>query len=125
MPSHTFSRSERLKSRKAIAEIFDSGELAKAYPILLRYRLVPRTEAAAQMAFTVPKRSFRKAAHRNRIKRRVREAYRLSKHLIAVPEDKCLQGMMIYTGRSEESYYKIEKAVNKIIQYISALDTQS
>jgi len=72
-----------------------------------------------QFALTVPKRSFSKASHRNRIRRQMREAYRLHKHLLSeVLEDQEEQfaWMLIYIGKEAAEYANIEKALQKIIK---------
>ena len=48
----------------------------------------PKKEPMAQMMVSVPKRFFKRAVKRNRIKRQVREAYRLNKHILTDELDK-------------------------------------
>lgn len=125
MPIYTFSRNERLKSRTLISRLFKEGKSFHKFPIRivwLEVETLPEDNTApAQIAVTVPKRSFRKAVDRNRLRRQVREAYRLHKHLLyekLKQEDKQIVLMLIYTGKEFKPYALIEKSIQKIISQI-------
>ena len=68
-------------------------------------------------AFTVPKRSFKHAVVRNRLKRRMREAYRLNKYMLNenYSRNHVINIVFIYTGKEELSYAKIQKSIQKIL----------
>lgn len=73
-------KAERLCSKKAIDALFtgtDSKSLS-AYPIRIVYRHTE--EAGIRILVSVSKKRFRHAVDRNRVKRQIREAYRLNKH---------------------------------------------
>jgi len=72
----------------------------------------------AQAMFVVPKRTFKKSPDRNTLKRRMREAYRLSKadfYKALEQQGKKLLLAFIYTGKNEESFAVIEAAVKKLL----------
>ena len=73
-----FPKEEKLKSRKLIEQIFAEGESRKKFPVKVVF-IPQETLKTHQAAFSVPKRNFKLAATRNRIKRQMREAYRLQK----------------------------------------------
>ena len=76
----TFGKQEKLKSRKLIERLFEEGKSVKKYPIRLVYLQTDHTsDLPAQVGFSVPKRHFKRAVDRNRIKRLLREAYRIQK----------------------------------------------
>ena len=77
---HTFRKSERLNGRKAIEQLVASGKNIIISPFKLMWIpiLLP-TDSPAQIAFSVPKRNFKKAVDRNRMKRLMRESYRKNK----------------------------------------------
>jgi ribonuclease P protein component len=82
MPSSlTFPKQEKLKSRKIIKDLFEKGSSFYLYPFNIVFIKNSDTVASAlpQILFSVSKRNFKRAVKRNRIKRLLREAYRLNK----------------------------------------------
>ena len=118
----TFKKAERLKSRKLIGELFSSGQSTFIFP----YRLVwLETELKApvpvQFGVSVSSRQYPKAVDRNRIKRQIRECYRLQKHLLykgLVAQNKQLALMVIFTARKPVSYEEMYRKMRKIIQHL-------
>lgn len=90
-PTYTLGKNERLKSRKAIEQLFATGKSFSLFPFKVIYIKATTghpaeiynqrstTNDQLKCAFSVSKRHFKKAVHRNRIKRLMREAYRLQK----------------------------------------------
>ncbi len=79
-PRPTFRKHERLTGVTRIKEVVVKGRSVHVAPFkLVGRRMVLPTSAAAQVAFAVPKRHLRHAVQRNRMKRMMREAYRLNK----------------------------------------------
>ncbi len=84
MPDFTFQRGERLKSRKVIEQLFKMGNSFAHYPLRFVWTTLdePKSEFPVQFALSVSKKKFKRAVDRNRIRRLVREAYRLNKHIL-------------------------------------------
>jgi len=79
-----FPKKEKLTGKKSIEELFKRGSSFYLYPLLVKYRHNPQSDADCHQAlFSVSKRHFKRAVDRNLLKRRMREAYRLNKHLIS------------------------------------------
>ena len=85
-PSRTFGKQERMTSRKLIERLFNGGGRSmSAFPLRAVYMIMPDSDGKApvQVLVSVSKRHFKRAVKRNRVKRQVREAYRLNRHIIA------------------------------------------
>jgi ribonuclease P protein component len=80
-PRNTFPRSEKLKSRNALEALYGQGVPYSAYPIRMLTLKVPFDAAhPVKIAVSAPKRKLKAAPDRNRMKRLMREAWRLHKH---------------------------------------------
>src|SRR5450631_2205140 len=98
---YSLARSERLKSRKQIDSLFESGKKIMVFPIRLIYHHVSGG-SEIKAGFTVSSKNFPRAVDRNRIKRLCRESYRLQKRELEteVLKNKCLLHLFfIYTGK--------------------------
>ncbi len=108
---YTLKKAERLSSKKDIQELFNNGSSFYLYP--LKVITLPTTEATAhQVLFSVPKRNFKRAVDRNLLKRRMREAYRLHKHLLPT-EPQVLNIAYIYTSKDLLDYASIAKPIEQ------------
>jgi ribonuclease P protein component len=122
MTTHTFKRNERLKSRKTIERLFRDGQSFPAYPLRLVWLpLDPALSGATtpvQFTVTVSKKNFRRAVHRNRIKRLVREAWRLRKGVLYAQLQEQRQGpfafLVIYTAKEMLPFSQIDKAMHRL-----------
>jgi len=119
-------KQDRLKKRKVIQRVFAKGTPVKGYPILI---LCVKVEAdgpkAVRVGFSVPKRKVRRAVDRNSIKRRMREAYRLHKHLVGFEEDgRQLALMCIYMTSELLAFNDIEKGMIKALKRLSRKHAQ-
>ncbi len=119
MSSFKFSKEEKLKSRKVIQQLFERRTSIHIFPLRLIWGPIePRfNDYPTQFAVTVPKKRFAKAVDRNRIKRVIREGYRLSKPLLNEQLSTFGQQyglMFIYTGKKKPSLVEIEKSLKRI-----------
>ncbi len=69
-----------------------------------------------QFGVSVPKRKFKRAVDRNRIKRLIRESYRLQKKIVYSSVDKPYVFMISYLAKEEWDYAKIEHSMQKLLQ---------
>ncbi|MFM8913287.1 MAG: ribonuclease P protein component [Flammeovirgaceae bacterium] len=78
----TFKKEERLSSKKQIEELFTKGSCFYLYPFKVIYHPKSVASPPHQILISVSARTFKRAVDRNVIKRRIRESYRLQKHLL-------------------------------------------
>jgi ribonuclease P protein component len=120
--SYKFSKQERLSSKKQIDEVFINGRYQRFGSINIRYlTLQSPTRELPKILISVPKKKFRKAVVRNRIKRLIREAYRLNKEeFIQVTGEKYVsfQLAIIYSGSPKPTYEEVEKDILGIFRML-------
>ena len=111
----TFKKEEKLCSKILIDRIFADGETFLSFPLKIAFvELEPSSKNPVVAAFTVGKRNFKLAVQRNHIKRKIREAYRLNKHILYKGlGEKHLAVFFIYIGKKIPDYHQIESAMKK------------
>ncbi|WP_029036389.1 ribonuclease P protein component [Salinimicrobium xinjiangense] len=113
----SFGKKEKLKSKVIIDRLFKEGYSLKKYPLRLIYiPLEINAEARNKTAVSVPKRNFKKAVERIKIKRLMREAYRKSKYLVSSKLTTPYALMLVYTGREVPEYSKIFSATEELLK---------
>ena len=76
----TLPKSERLKGKAAISALMTKGRWGRT--AALKYCCMQKEESEPnKIMVSVPKRLFKQAVRRNLLKRRLREAYRVRKHM--------------------------------------------
>ncbi|MGF1636937.1 MAG: ribonuclease P protein component [Cyclobacteriaceae bacterium] len=116
----TLSKDEILRSKKDIKELFDNGSSFFIYPYKVFYRA--NTSEKNQILISVSKRNFKKAVTRNKIKRHIREAYRLNKSLFA---NNTYNGVsfsiaIIYISKSVLTHKEIEGKLIAVLKKLVA-----
>lgn len=120
--SYRLQKNERLHYKKSIKELFDKGSSFFLYPFKVIHLTLNGSYAETnQVLFSVSKRKIKKAVHRNNIKRRVKEAYRLNKSLIATSVTKN-KIALIYVASELEDFGTIQRKVQRILKKIADLN---
>lgn len=127
----TFKKEERLCSKKVISELFERGETVLVYPLKVVFmKSSVEQKSPVQAAFTVGKRNFKLAVHRTRIRRKMREAYRLNKQVLydEIEKDN-LVVFFVYIGKSILDFKQVEsamkKGIRKLVKELSKVNTQN
>jgi len=125
----TFSKHERLHSKFLIDQLFREGKSFFKYPFKVLYLNVENAQLKTNsVLISVSKRNFKNATDRNKIKRLIREAYRLNKHIL-IPEENTPKPYwnvaFIYTAKSILSFKEIERKIILILQSIKKQDEVS
>lgn len=78
--ANTLRKPERLNRKKVIEKMFAGGSRSfSVFPLRVVYLPVGELDAPVSILVSVSKRHFKRAVKRNRMKRRIREAYRMNK----------------------------------------------
>jgi ribonuclease P protein component len=142
-PLYTLQKGERIKSRKAIEQLFAEGKHFSVYPFRVTWRGIgnrqsgivnresgigngeseelhrsPSPTTSLQAAFSVGRRQFKRAVDRNRIKRLMREAWRLQK----IPlQDELVKGavqlqvFLVYSGRELPDFQLVKEKMKEVL----------
>lgn len=119
--ANKFSKSDKLCGAVRIQHLFAEGKTFLAYPIRVCYLPVESMEST-QVLMSVPKRLFKRAVKRNRLKRLMREAYRLNNTDLDTycRTRSCrLQIAFQYISSDLADYQMVEKAMRKALRKIS------
>lgn len=111
---HSFPKSEKLCGQKAIDQLYLHGKRFVVWPLRVTY--MP-AEQATQVLVWAPKSLFKHAVDRNRLRRQMREAYRLNKPLLDDSEMQ-YQVAFNYIDKQKQPYSVIEKAMRKALKKI-------
>lgn len=129
--SFTFPKKEKLVSRTLIERLFAGASGSKAmsaFPLRMVYLLMNEEEthtaadadkrpaAQTQVLISVPKKYFKHAVDRNRVKRQVREAYRTNRHLFKVEEGKRLLIAFIWIDNQRHPSEEVTRKVVNLLR---------
>lgn len=121
----TFKKEERLCSKRAIDTLFNSGSSFVIYPFRVVYSFTPSDSFEVQVILSVSKRRFKRAHDRNRIKRLMREVYRLQKGEVLYPsiEEKSLNLHLAiqYIAKEELPYKLLDEKMLKVLNQLKNL----
>ncbi len=117
--SYSLPRAERLRGKRVVSGLFTQGESGFVYPLRYLYCESKGSSSAPRVLFSVPKRFHKRANKRNLLRRRMKEAYRLQKAIIAI-EGNSLDIAFIYVSKEALDYAKIARSVERILQQIAS-----
>jgi ribonuclease P protein component len=118
--TYALPKAERLRSLGAVRRLFDEGTAGFVYPF--RYMVITEqsTQPSVEVLFSVPKRNHKRANKRNLLRRRMKEAYRLNKSLLAAEDRGVVIGLaLIYSSKELLPYKSINNAISRILREIA------
>ncbi len=126
---NAFGKKEHLCKQTLIDELFGGkATVQTTWPFRMVYLLVDkdhfREDVPVQMMVSVSKRFFKRAVKRNRVKRQLREAYRLHKHLLiermaSIPDKRLLLAIVWQDANlcdSAKMDAKMEKGLQRLVE---------
>jgi ribonuclease P protein component len=132
--NNTYSKQEKLKSRKALEHLFAKGKSFSVFPIKVFYTITNQSNvdglvadsALVQAGVGVSSRIFKRAHDRNKVKRLLREVYRTQKQPLyktVVANQQALNVFFLYIGKElpvfADLQIAMEKTLEKLIRKIS------
>ncbi len=114
--NYTFKKKERIVQRKVIIDLFKKGKKYKVFPLLAFINRRPSGIGCNQVLFQIPKKMVGKAYMRNRLRRQLREIYRLQKNNFLQRLTYPLYMAFIYIGHlTLPSYRLLERVFLKLL----------
>lgn len=119
-----FRKNERLFLKNDIDRLFEKGSSFIAFPLRIVYLsdfTAQSEKSGISILISVPKKRIKHATQRNRIKRLIREAFRLRKKILTerfVQNGKFLHIAFMYISNDVRTYPEIEKAISKTLDTI-------
>ena len=115
----TFSKEERLCSKKLLTELFTNGSSFLVYPYRITWMAAePEQIMPAQVVIGVSKKKFKRSVDRNLIKRKIKEAYRLNKSKLLysylISGDKKILLSLTYIGKEILEYSIIDSKLKTV-----------
>lgn len=120
----TLRQFEKLKSRKLIERVFKEGKSFNEFPFRVIYLLTEVNTYFLQVGFAVSSKTFKRAVDRNRIKRLMREAYRLQKkplQNILEQKQKSIVAFIVFTGKELPVFNDTKVKILRLLQRLEKM----
>lgn len=118
----TLKKDERIRGSKRIEYLFVNGLSFVSYPLRVVFIEQSRvTSSQVSIFVSVPKKKIKSAVARNRVRRLIREAYRLNKYTFdrnCLNENQMLEIAFVYLKNEMSDYETIERSVRKALKEI-------
>jgi ribonuclease P protein component len=115
---YSYNKTEKLKSRKVLTGLFTNGKSFSVFPLKVFYSLSEMSEHPVKAGVGVSARNFKKAVDRNRIKRVLRECYRLNKlslHDSVAAKQKSVAVFFLYVGKELPEYGMLNEKMKTVL----------
>jgi ribonuclease P protein component len=112
----SFPKSEKLCGKLIVDQLYKQGKRFVVWPLRVSYIISP--DNANRILIWAPKSLFRHAVDRNRLRRQMREAYRLNKEMLS-HSDTRYHIAFNYIDKNMQDYQVISKAMKKALKKLS------
>lgn len=119
---HTFTKAERLCSQVVIDRLYAEGNRLFEFPFSVRWLCIDQsthpTDTRCQVMMVVPKRKLHHAVDRNRMRRLMRECYRMEKDsLIDALQEKgmAVAVAIVYINHEKMDYGKVVTKMERLL----------
>lgn len=112
--NNKLSKKNILNKKETIDRLFLEGKTISSFPLRLVY-MENQQRDCLEVGFSVPKRNIKLATDRNRIKRKIKEVFRVERSFF-LKNDFIGCGFFIYTSKKEKDEKKIEKALQVLLK---------
>ena len=119
MMTASFPKYEKLCGKHAVELLYKEGKRFVAWPLRVCY--MESADSVNQVLIWAPKSLFKHAVDRNHMRRLMREAYRLNKHILCT-ENKYYHLAFNYIDKQTQDFHVIEKAMKKALQRLATLE---
>jgi len=117
MLRYTFSKNERLKSKHLIDTLFSEGQSVTVFPLKLIFISISDSpEKQLKAGVSVSKRLFKKAVDRNKLKRLMRESYRLNKPSFFNNISGSYAFMILYLGKETCEFKALDDKMKQLLE---------
>ena len=128
--NYGLTKSERLTSQLVIEKLFAGGNASMAaFPLRIVYMQMEKQdgkevtgEPLTSILVSVPKKRFRHAVDRNRMKRLIRESYRLNKHILwdaLEGKDFRIALAIVCITDALPTFYTVNKSMKKVLTRVA------
>ena len=118
----SFSKKEKLKSKKTIEILFKEGQKVSVFPLTMMYL---KSNNENKIGVSVSKRYFKKAVDRNRVKRLLREAYRQNKKMLIDNNINGYAFMILYIGKELPKFNEVNEKTSLLLKKFINLFNES
>ncbi len=117
---NTYTTVTKLKSRKLIEQLFNGGKTVSNFPVKIIYKQIDfKDDVQIKVGVSVSKRNFKHAVDRNRIKRLLRETYRLNKSILHQNITQKHVCMILYLGKKQPDYEVLNEKMVSLLQQLN------
>lgn len=119
----TFLKKEHLCGEIRINKLFSNGKAFIVHPLRVVYSVEQNSnDVPVKVLVSVPKKRFKRAVKRNRLKRLMREAYRLNKSILTekcIEKNFAVQVAFNYVSDDEMDFKAIQSKMQLALQRIA------